>query len=112
MTKQYYFMFSNGSYSDYSVGGLFMCDHEVSEKAWDKHYMLFQKTLANKCEELMEAFNERTGRTVLPLRFDHDWWDSGEKATLDKWKAENDPETTFQVQHGMVALDVTEMWKD
>ena len=38
MNKQYFFMFSDGSYSDYSVNGLFACDHQVSEKEWRDFY--------------------------------------------------------------------------
>lgn len=35
--KEYYYMFSSGSYSDYCVGGMFKSNEELSEEYFANH---------------------------------------------------------------------------
>jgi len=35
MADQFFFCFSEGSYSDYGIHGLYVYDHEVTQEEWD-----------------------------------------------------------------------------
>jgi hypothetical protein len=120
MTKQHFFMFSQGSYSDYMVGGLYACDHEVSEAEWREHCEKYYIALENKRTEVYKAFGERTGygtsldyrgMVSSPKDFNQcrEYNGSIEYHNLKKWEAENDPEKTFQEMHNMVPVEHNEM---
>ena len=100
MTK--YFMFSNGSYSDYCVGGLYTCDHEVSESDWDAHYKIY----SDECARLAKLIPTEPGNGYRRI------YDSDEMRAYQAYRNEYDPEESFQKLHGMVALECAEFWRD
>jgi hypothetical protein len=100
----YYFMFSSGSYSDYSVGGLYVCDHEVTEKEWGDFYNAWQAEL-NGLRELLYQKLGYSYHHVPGYRSDETF------LAVEEFK-KHDPETLFQVMHNMVEVPVTEMWRD
>lgn len=99
MPKQYFYQFSEGSYSDYSVGGLYVCDHEVTEAEWDAHYKAYQ-------EEVFRLSNmipsDRMLRDI----------NSEEYKVYRKFQEECAPEKTFAELHNMTAVECTELWRD
>lgn len=96
---QFFFMFSQGSYSDYSVGGLCVCDHAVTEAEWDAHYKAYQEEHARRYAPIRAIpWEERTGRPEL-----EEFW---------QWERENQPEASFQKLHNMQEVGVTELWRD
>lgn len=124
-TEQYFFQFSSGSYSNYSVGGLYVCDHAVPLQEWKEHYEDYCDNLKATKECAMIAYGERvgcghrvytyhtmTGETTA-IRQDHkDWWGSAEAEGVRKWEEDNDPECTFIALHNMTYVEVTECWRD
>lgn len=88
---QHYFAFSMGSYSDYGVGGFFVCDHAVSYDDWKAHYEAFQTKLSEKRAESMG---------------NNDW------PAFRKWESENEPEASFQKLHNMTQIEYQELWRD
>lgn len=88
MTKQYFYMFSNGSYSDYCVGGMYVCDHEVTEKEWEEHFQHYLENVAS----------------TAPGWHNYD--------ARNKWEEENRPEITFQKKHNMKPVEYEEFWRD
>lgn len=93
MAKQYFFQFSDGEYSDYRVGGLYACDHPVTEDEWIKHLELYKAENVRK----RQLFSDELGRVDF--------------SKLYAWQHLNNPETTFQALHNMVAVDCTEFWR-
>jgi hypothetical protein len=98
---QHFFMFSAGSYSDYGVNGLYVCDHEVTKAEWTAHYKVFQAESERRYQEHRKAH---------PL--------AGTAASraaaleLAIWRKENNPEESFQKLHNMQPVEVTELWRD
>lgn len=94
MTKQYFYQFSQGTYSDYSVGGLFVCDHEVSEAEWDAHYEAYQTECRKRAQSA--GYN----------------YHSDEYKAYQKFKEEHNPESTFIWLHNMQPVECGEFWRD
>ena len=99
MSTQHLFMFSSGTYSDYGVDGVFVCDHAVTKEQWAAHYAAYQA-------ECSERSLSHSGKTW------DEFYDCGDYKRLEVWKVENDPEKTFQALHGMVRLKILELWRD
>jgi hypothetical protein len=99
--KQHFFMFSSGSYSDYGVGGVYVCDHEVTEDEWKAHYGAFQDESArlSKVWFASEGYSRRN-------------YEAPENLSRMAYIKEYDPETMFQRMHNMVAVPVLELWRD
>ena len=87
MTKKYFYMFSEGSYSDYCVGGMYVCDHEITEQEWKDHYNNYLENVAPTAPS----------------------WRSYE--ARQEWEAENNPEITFQKKHNMKPVEYEEFWR-
>lgn len=100
-TKQYFYQFSTGEYSDYRVGGLFVCDHEVTGAEWKLAYEVYQ----TECERLAVLVPKRQGSWV---------WnnDSPEYCAYNKHREDNHPEKLFQRLHNMHAVECVELWRD
>lgn len=99
--KQYFYQFSQGSYSDYGVGGLFSCDHEVTEEEWDNCYKVF----SDECLRLTK---------LIPTDPSNSWrriYDSDEMRAYTAYRAQC-PEEAFQKLHNMVAVPCVELWWD
>lgn len=96
----HYFMFSEGSYSDYMVGGLYACDHEVTKEDWKRHL--------EDCDALYEA------KCVEIFGTDKRWWLNNtperSKAWAD-WRMQNDPDASFVAKHNMTKIEYTELWR-
>jgi hypothetical protein len=122
MTKQYYFMFSNGSYSDYYVGGMYVCDHEVTETEWYEFRRQSKSDEKAHKERTIVAYGERTGKghtkTIYHQRDGNDlvvvnadgYFLSPEYKEYRKWCEENDPNEAFRKLHGMVEIEYVECW--
>lgn len=125
----YYFQFSNGSYSDYSVNGFYICGHEVTAQEWEEHYKAYQDLIQKHEEAAIIAFGKRVGCgheivkdynpdtqwIKVPVQFHNDFYRSGDSEYTDhrEWRnALPSPEKTFQELHGMDELEVTECWRD
>lgn len=102
MSDQYFFMFSSGSYSDYSVGGLYVCDHEVTEKEWDDFY----KKYVDENGRLIAAYRDKWGPSYA------EYSGTPEYLVWREYLKNSDPEGDFQKLHNMVEVPVTEMWRD
>lgn len=104
MENQYFFMFSKGSYSDYYVGGLYVCDHEVTEKEWDDFYQAWR----DEVRELRELLHQKLGYGYYHVN----GYKKDETYLTVKEFEKHSPETLFQVMHNMEEVPVTEMWRD
>ena len=96
----YHFMFSEGAYSDYMVGGLYACDHEVTEDEWDKHCQAYDK--------------ERKKKIVEMFGSEHNYWyarDNDINRQFNNWCSQNNPEQTFIQWHNMTKIEYTELWR-
>ncbi len=101
MSGPFYFTFSSGEYSDYGIGDICICDHEVSKDEWHKHYQVFQDEKAKLQWELMgyASWDE--------------WYDgAGNYDALQLWEITNLPEKTFQQLHDMTVLNITNFHRD
>ena len=99
--KQYFYQFAQGSYSDYSTGGLYSCDHEVSEQEWDSCYKVFSE----ECFRLTQ---------LCPLEPNNKYcrvYDSDEMMAYRAYR-EQTPEAAFQKLHNMVEVPYVEFWRD
>lgn len=104
MTKQYYYQFANGEYSDYCVGGLYLCDHEVNEDEWKAHYKMYQGQSSRLFQAIpRDNSTNGYGGTIKLGSYEY-------KAYRDY--RNNNPEKSFQELHGMVAVECTELWRD
>lgn len=97
----HFFQLSQGSYSDYSVGGLYVCDHEVKVEEWDAYYKGYQDVLDAKRKELITVpYTEREAYSMQ----------------CREWVKFHDslprPEESFIRLHKMVEVDCTEFWRD
>lgn len=92
---KFYFMFSSGEYSDYSVGAFCVCDHEVSGQQWHDHYRKYQDTL--------QARRDRLGEAI----YDEPNW-----TRQQNWEKRNDPEKAFRKFHGMKLVNIQELRRD
>lgn len=99
--KQYFYQFSQGSYSDYGVGGLFVCDHEIPESDWDNHYKIF----SDECTRLAKLIPTEVGNSYRRIV------DSSEMKTYKEFR-DKTPEEAFQSIHNMIAVECTEFWRD
>jgi hypothetical protein len=97
----HFFQFSEGSYSDYQVGGAYACDHEVKQEEWAAHYGAFVATRQAKQEEMVTARYENLEVYRIQWKKFREWCE-----------AQPNPETTFVEKHNMVAIEVTECWRD
>jgi predicted HD phosphohydrolase len=102
--KQHFFMFSQGSYSDYGVRGMYLCDHDVDEKEWDQFYKDWRAELI----KVRDTFNTEIG---------YDYSRTPNCQESFEWKAYQEfqaisPEELFQKLHGMVEVEYKELWRD
>jgi hypothetical protein len=99
----YYFMFSEGSYSDYMVGGMYSCDHEVTEDEWHSHLAAYE--------------TERTAKQVEIYGHDFNKPYSWQRHTREQhvemsaWSEANDPDKTFVAKHNMTRVAYEEFWR-
>lgn len=107
VNKQYFFTFAQGSYSDYGVNGLFVCDHEVTKEDWHKHYKIYQ----DECERLNDLIPKITVKHAYGS-YEHNDYDSVEQQQKHEWEEINNPEETFQKLHNMQQVEYTEFWRD
>lgn len=122
--KQHFFMVSNGSYSDYCVGGLYVCDHAVSDEEWEQHKREIAKFRREHEEKAMLALTERTGKEpVRQVTYIHGggqnvrilppegWYGSPER---EEFLSRTDilTQETFIEKHKMTQVEYTEMWDD
>lgn len=100
----YFFQFSQGEYSDYSVGGLYVCDHEVTEDEWKEHYLIYQQ-IAKEHAKTRPVI--RYPAKVLAREEDSkkywEWY---------QWFEDNSPEKSFVELHNMVEVDCVGLHRD
>lgn len=87
-----YFMFSNGSYSDYCVGGLYVGDDSVPDDAWQIHCDAWTVEFVGKMRESQLQFLRDTGHPGADyfandlncaFAYGNDWWKG---AAYRKWR--------------------------
>lgn len=101
----YFFQMSTGSYSDYSVGCVYACDHEVTDEMWAKHYGDYQQAIEDKREEVCV---ETTILGKMPSRTTLSQW-----AEVEQWRSvQPRPEDTFVDLHNAVPVCTLEFWRD
>lgn len=105
MPDQFYFCFSEGSYSDYGINGLYVCDHNVTKEEWEAHYAAYLKEL----EKFPDAPSYRERETPEYAAY---YADGGGCQIRQAWIEANDPEKSFQAKHNMVRIEYTELWRD
>lgn len=101
--QQYFFVFSSGEYSDYGIGNICVCDHEVKKEEWNAYYKVFQDE-SSRLRQIAYAHREKMTYAVF--------MDTPEYLAYQKFITENDPEKNFQKLHGMTVLDYEELWRD
>lgn len=112
----HYFMFSNGEYSDYCVGGMYVCDHDVGEDEW-KAFVADLSELKKRAKlHWLDMFVTRTG--VTPKHRDggyfegyDDWWGSEECEAYRVYVDENNAQELFIKKHNMKPVEYTELWE-
>jgi hypothetical protein len=97
--KQFFFVFSSGEYSDYRIGSLYVCDHEVTEAEWDEHYRAYRDESNLRSRTFNRLSYQDPSRTAL-----YQEW--------DKWTRENNPEVSFIKRHGMREIEYLEFQRD
>lgn len=108
----YFYQFSKGSYSDYSVDGLYVCDHEVTEAEWDAHYAEYlnqAKRLADLIPTVEHKYFGGLGTEVTRMIQD---------TSTEQYKAHREflrnvsPEDSFIAKHNMKPVGCMELWRD
>lgn len=95
----YFFQFSEGSYSYYSVGGIYVCDHQVTEKEWVDHYQKYQDEVA----ELRKS--------IITVDFRHPS-NYGQSLKFEEERIKIAPEQSFIALHKMYPVDSEEFWRN
>jgi hypothetical protein len=101
----YYFMFSEGSYSDYCVGGLYTCDHPVTVDEWDAFCNAVSAERHKRGEEVFAPWKGQLPRDYMK---DDDY--KAVSAAYWDWWRESDPQKRFVEKHNMQRVEYTELW--
>lgn len=121
MAKQHYFMFSDGSYSDYCVGGLYVCDHGVTEVEWEEYLKTYRELSTEQRYSAMRQYSARRGKNDhweyvgtdgkihVSMRDGISYQKSEEAMLYRKWREANDPQESFIKVHNMVKVEYTEL---
>lgn len=112
--KQHFFMFSSGPYWDYCVRGLYVSDHLITEKEWDVFVADKEKLVEKAKQASIDAYGKRTGDLPHgPYGNPGRGWTSSEEYSLWKeYQASQDAQELFVKMHGLVKVDVTELWRE
>jgi hypothetical protein len=105
MDNMHFFMFSNGEYSDYSVRGMYVCDHIVDEEEWEQFAKDKSAQRQKAREDSILKYCARTGDGVKG------WYRSDEYKEYQKYCDENCVKDLFIKVHGMREIFYTELWE-
>lgn len=78
----YFFAISEGSYSDYGVNGMYICDHEITEKEWHEFCNI-----------------ERTKRNVIHDSIVKASWNEERETYYKQW------EEWYEISKGMQSME-------
>lgn len=102
----YFFLMSEGAYSDYGVNALYVSDKPVTEEDWHRF-----------CEEEFEV-RDKKRRELWPLYFDYSrqrdmsHWEK-QREEYYEWKNERGSyEEMFVKAYNLVKVDYQELWLD
>ena len=98
----HFYTFASGSYSDYGVHGLAVCDHAITQEEWYEHLKEYRTAFDIKHEELVTSCE---GGFYIP-------YGNPAYQEFETWKKENDPDKTFAKKHGMIFVEYQECHKD
>ena len=106
----YFFLFSDGSYSDYSVGGLYKTDRRVTQKMWDKFLNKQVESRNKKMNEFKRKACTRVGITDEDEINMINFYGSPEWREWDDWRRKQESDdTVFQKLHNMVEIEYEEL---
>jgi hypothetical protein len=111
MDNLHFFMFSSGEYSDYGVGGMYVCDHVVTTSEWEQFAAdkLAQRQKARN--ESVTKYKARTGEGDDYHGVPVDWYGSDEYEECCKYCDENCSQDLFIKAHNMRKVEYTELWE-
>jgi hypothetical protein len=98
-------MFSSGEYSDYCVGGMFMCDHIVTVDEWQQFAKDRREQIQKARNSSLDKYRARTGLNTS------EWYKSDEYKEYCKYAEENNAEDLFVKAHNMKRVEYTELWE-
>lgn len=104
MSQQYFFMFSSGSYSEYGVCGIYICDHPVTEEEWKVHYQAYY----DEGRKLYSAIPQLFWREHIS--YEERLQKSPEFKAYDDWCKANEPVKIFTALHRMTEVPYLELW--
>jgi hypothetical protein len=109
--KHYLYQFSWGEYSDYRVGGVFLCDHEVTLEEWGAHESVYSEEAGKRSREFNikwqhATYDKRKADPDLDKAYRAEW------EALNQWRKDNDPEESFVKLHNMVPIQCIELRKE
>lgn len=99
----YFYTFADGSYSDYRVNSLAICDHAVTQEEWYTHLQQYRKDFESNKEEIIQKYS--INNYYIPYGTDA-------YKEFEAWRKENDPDKTFANKHGMIFVEYEELHKD
>jgi hypothetical protein len=112
MDNLHFFMFSSGEYSDYCVGGMYVCDHIVNAEGWRQFAKDKQEQRQKVRNDSILKYRARTGEgSTLYYGVHEGWYASEECEEFRKYCDENCPKDLFIKAHGMRKVEYTELWE-
>lgn len=100
MENLHFFVFSNGTYSDYQVGGLYVADHPIEEEDWDE-FVKFHSKEKQRLYSLIPKINE----TSLRLHINHN------TKEYKAWREYLNVSGAFIEKHSLKAVPYQELWE-
>jgi hypothetical protein len=112
MNNLHFFMFSSGEYSDYCVGGMYVCDHVVTTSEWEQFAedKLAQRQKARS--DSIVAYRNRNGETTdIYAGYPTGWFGSKEYEGWLAYCEDNNSQDLFIKAHNMKRVEYTELWE-
>jgi hypothetical protein len=110
MDNLHFFMFSSGEYSDYCVGGMYVCDHVVTKDEWEQFVADKLAKRQKAREDSMLKYRTRAGVNIFYYGVPEGWYESDEYEEYHKYCDENCMRDLFIKAHNMCEVKYTELW--
>lgn len=99
----HFYTFASGSYSDYGVNALAVCDHAITQEEWYENLKEYRVLCEVKRKEIKEKYD---------VYYDYFPYGSDSRKEFDAWLEDNDSDKTFAKKHGMIFVEYQECHKD
>ena len=106
-----YFIFSNGEYSDYCVGDMYISEKDLPDDVWDKFIEMRVAERNAKLEEFKKLACERVGIDYKDAGATLSIYRTPEHTQYKKWRSSQpSDEEVFQKIYNLTPVSYTECW--